>query len=547
MTKTTTAQSPLQTQAEASVDAVAAEIQRTTRQELDALRDLIGARLASLERTLARDGNDPAFAPILQKLCEAATEQADGASASARAQAEEAAARQLAAVREQAQSDLDAAREQAQIELNGARKQHEAAQAQSKLEFQKRLAQSEKSSADAARALAEAERVAASVRHAAEIGAANLHEAHARIQALEQELVELALARDVADAHLEGEVQARTTMAAELDAVREMALYAQSDADTYRLALRNATERIRVLEERHRKLDAEPRKSAGAAAAETAATLETVRAGLQTLTATTTGRGLLDALLEPLAQQFSMVAWCVVRTDDYVVWGSRGFDPPLQSRKPVSPVPADSPLSRALAEKKPATARPTDGQAPLGLSGRPVGYAIALPIVEQGQGWVMLYAENPPESTCGDPDAAAKIAEIFADHVRRRLRKKQAALSEEPSTHSPERKARRVKIKKSVNVTIDGAPSALVDLSTTGAQVLSPRAVRPDHSVQLMLPNDNGGLSCRARVVWVAIEHARDPKHSMYRAGIQFRDVDAPEFEAFFSKHGIVETAAIKH
>ena len=546
MTKTTTAQSPLQTQAEASVDAVAAEIERTARQELDALRDLIGARLASLERTLARDGNDPAFAPILQKLCEAATEQADGASASARAKAEEAAAREIQAVREQRQADLNAAREQAQAELNGARKQHEAAQAQSKLEFQKRLAQSEKSSADAARALADAERVAASVRHAAEIGAANLHEAHARIQALEQELVELALARDVADAHLEGEVQARTTLATELDAVREMALYAQTDADTSRLALRNATERIRVLEERHRKLDAEPRKSAGAAAAETAATLETVRAGLQTLTATTTGRGLLDALLEPLAQQFSMVAWCVVRTDDYVVWGSRGFDPPLQSRKPVSPVPADSPFSRALAEKKPATARPTDGQAPLGLSGRPVGYAIALPIVEQGQGGVMLYAENPPESTCGDPDAAAKIAKIFADHVRRRLSKKQAALSEEPSTHSPERKARRVKIKKSVNVTIDGAPSALVDLSTTGAQVLSPRAVRPDHSVQLMLPNDNGGLSCRARVVWVAIEHARDPKHSMYRAGIQFRDVDAPEFEAFFSKHGIVETA-IKH
>ena len=546
MTKTTTAQSPLQTQAEASVDAVAAEIQRTARQELDALRELIGARLASLERAFVRDGNDPAFAPILQKLCEAATEQADSASASARAQAEEAASRQLAAVREQAQADLNAAREQAQTELNGVRKQHEAAQAQSKLEFQKRLAQSEKSSADAARALADAERVAASVRHAAEIGAANLHEAHARIQALEQELVELALARDVADAHLEGEVQARTTLAAELDAVREMALYAQTDADTSRLALRNATERIRVLEERHRKLDAEPRKSAGAATAETAATLETVRAGLQTLTATTTGRGLLDALLEPLAQQFSMVAWCVVRTDDYVVWGSRGFDPPLQSRKPVSPVPADSPLSRALAEKKPATARPTDGQAPLGLSGRPVGYAIAVPIVEQGQGWVMLYAENPPESTCGDPDAAAKTAEIFADHVRRRLRKKQAALSEEPSTHSPERKARRVKIKKSVNVTIDGAPSALVDLSTTGAQVLSPRAVRPDHSVQLMLPNDNGGLSCQARVVWVAIEHARDPKHSMYRAGIQFRDVDAPEFEAFFSKHGIGETA-IKH
>jgi len=535
MTKTTS-QSPLQTQAEASVDAVAAEIQRTARQELETLRDLIGTRLASLDRALNRGPKDSAFAPILQKLTEAATEQAEAASAAAREQAEEAAGRKLAAARQQAQTDLDKAL-----------KQHDAAQAQSKLEFQKRLAQSEKSSAEAARALADAERVAASARHDAEIGAANLHEAQARIQALEQELAEMALARDVADAHLEGEVQARTALATELDAVREMALYAQTDADTSRLALRNATDRIRVLEERHRKLDAEPRKSAGGATAETAATLDQVRSGLQTLTGTTTGRGLLDALLEPLAQHFSMVAWCVVRAEECVIWGSRGFDPPLESRKTVSPLPADSPLSRALTEWKPATARAAiDGQAPLGLSGRPVGYAIALPIAEQGQGAVMLYAENPPESTCGDPDVAAKVAEILADHVRRRLRKKQTAKADDPSTHSPERKARRVKIKKNVNVTIDGAPSALVDLSTTGAQVLSPRAVRPDHSVQLMLPNGNGGLSCQARVVWVVVEHARDPKQALYRAGIQFRGVDAPELDAFFSQHGIVETA-IKH
>jgi hypothetical protein len=535
MTKTTS-QSPLQTQAEASVDAVAAEIQRTARQELEALRDLIGTRLASLDRALNRDPKDPAFVPILQKLTEAATEQAAAASAAAREQAEEAAGRKLAAARQQAQTDLDKAL-----------KQHDAAQAQSKLEFQKRLAQSEKSSAEAARALADAERVAASARHDAEIGAANLHDAQARIQAIELELAEMALARDVADAHLEGEVQARTALATELDAVREMALYAQTDADTSRLALRNATDRIRVLEERHRKLDADPRKSAGGANAETAATLDQVRAGLQTLTGTTTGRGLLDALLEPLAQHFSMVAWCVVRGEECVIWGSRGFDPPIESRKTVSPLPADSPLSRALTEWKPATARAaTDGQAPLGLSGRPVGYAIALPIAEQGQGAVMLYAENPPESTCGDPDVAAKVAEILADHVRRRLRKKQTAKADDPSTHSPERKAHRVKIKKNVNVTIDGAPSALVDLSTTGAQVLSPRAVRPDHSVQLMLPNDNGGLSCQARVVWVVVEHARDPKQALYRAGIQFRGVDAPEFDAFFTQHGIVETA-IKH
>ncbi len=377
-------------------------------------------------------------------MCEAATEQADGASASAKAKPRSRRARARSSARPAKPSD--AAHEQAQTELNGERKQHETAQAQSKLEFQKRLAQSEKSSADAARALADAERVAASVRHAAEIGAANLHEAHARIQALEQELVELALARDVADAHLEGEVQARTTMAAELDAVREMALYAQSDADTSRLALRNATERIRALEERHRKLDAEPRKSAGGATAETAATLETVRAGLQTLTATTTGRGLLDALLEPLAQQFSMVAWCVVLDRRLRRLGQ----PPTRFRRcragsPSAPCRPTLLRRERWPKKKPATARPTDGQAPLGLSGRPVGYAIALPIVEQGQGWVMLYAENPPESTCATRLRRRKSPDSSWTHVRRRLRKKQAALSEEPSTHSPERKARRVK------------------------------------------------------------------------------------------------------
>src|SRR4051794_40118820 len=107
MTKTIS-QSPLEAQAEA-VEAVAAEIQRTARQELDALRDLVGTRLASLERTLDRNRHDPALAPILERLCKAAAEQAERASAAARAEAEEAAARDLAAAREQAQTDLKAA------------------------------------------------------------------------------------------------------------------------------------------------------------------------------------------------------------------------------------------------------------------------------------------------------------------------------------------------------------------------------------------------------------------------------------------------------
>jgi hypothetical protein len=523
MTKATSPNS-LQSQAEASIDAVAGEIQRAARQELDELRGLIGTRLVALERALERNPNDPAFDPIIQKLCKVATEQADAAAASAQARSEEAAARVLASARKQAQTELDAAR-----------KQSEAAQAQSKslrADLEQRLSLAEAAATEAAGGLADLR--------------AKSETARARIHELEQQLAEMTLSRDLAEAHLEGEVQGKAALATELDAVREMALYAQTDADTSRLALRNATDRIRVLEERHRKLDAEqPRRSQGATTGE-AALLDQVRIGLQTLTTTTTGRGLLDAMLEPLAQHFAMVAWCVVSPEDCVVWGSRGFDPPLPSRKTGISLPADSPLTRALADMKPATVRAGDGQSPVGLSGHPVGYAIAWPIVPQGQGAVMLYAENPPDSAPGDPEVATKLADILADHVQRRLRKKQTAKAGEAPAHTPARQARRVKIKKNINITVDGAPSALVDLSRNGAQVLSSRAVRPKDSVQITLPNGNGGLSCEARVVWVLVEHSHDQQSALYRAGMQFRGVNPPELEAFVSQHGLSEPT-LKH
>jgi hypothetical protein len=510
-------------EAETSVDAVAAEIQRAARQELDDLRRLIGSRLVAIEQALDRNRNDPAFDPIVNGLCEAAAAQADAAATAARVRAEEAAARVLAEARDAAQAELDAAR-----------KQHEAARAESesmRSDLERRLALAEAAEAEASAELAGLQTQADTAR--------------ARIHTLEKELAELALARDVVEAHLEGEVQARTTLAGELDAVREMALYAQTDADTSRLALQKATGRIRLLEERHRKLDAEPRRSARATTGDAGEMLDQVRDGLQTLTATTTGRGLLDALVETLAQRFSSVAWCVVTAEDYVVPASRGFDPPLQSRERI-PMRADSPLTRALAEWKPATVRAAHGRHLPGLSGRPAGYAIALPIVTQNHGAVMLYAENPPESSTEDPDVAAKIAVILADHVRRRLSKKAEARATRPGAHSPERQAPRVRIMKNVNVTLDGAPSALVDLSAHGAQVISARAISPNHSVQITLPNGNGGLSCEARVVWVVVEPGQDDRNALYRAGIQFRGADAPELRAFASKHGILEPA-IKH
>jgi PilZ domain len=554
----TTLNSPLRKQAGASIDAVATEIQDAVRQELDALRSSMTVRLVALDRVLSRDQNDPAFEPVIQQLCEIAAEQAEAASAWARAQAEEAAARELAAVRGQARAELDAAQAQseaARLELAQRLAKAEAGAAETaraladlraqtdaaRSEFAQHLAQSEAASNVAALALAEAERVAAAARHDADRGAASLEDARRQIDAIERGRADLLLARDIAEAHLEGEVHHRNAIAAELEVVREQALHARADADAGRLEWQRVTDRIRVLEERLRQRDAE---SSAATSSEARAVLSQVRSALQRLTSATTGHGLLDAVLELLAEHFSRVALCAIVPQGLRVWGSRGFDPPL--RKAMIPLTADSPLTRALADRKPATVKATDGEGLSGLSDSPISYAIALPIVTKDRCEVILYAENSPEASNGNASVGEKIAEILADRVSQRVRSTGTASEAEPSRYAPTRQARRVKILESINVAVDGAPGTLVDLSTLGAQVVSPRAIRPNRSVRLLLPSDQGGLSCEARVVWVCVEQGQANNHALYRAGVQFTDVDAPELDAFFSQHSIFEPA-IRH
>jgi hypothetical protein len=566
----TTLNSPVRKQAEASVDAVASEIQHAARQELESLRSLMNVHLAALDRVISRDQNDDAFDPIIEKLCAVAGEQAEAASTWARAQAEASADSQLAAARAQAQADLDAAHamsEATRLELEqrlgkanaaGADTARALADLREKtdaalLEGQERLAQTEAAKAEVTLALAETERVAADARREADAGTASLAEARAQIATLEASRADLLLGKDIAEAHLEGEVHHRNSIAAELEVARQNVLRAKADADASRLELQRAAARIRALEQRQpqREGDLSGRNESGARAdlsgrtIEAAAALAQVRSALQRVTTAASGRGLLDAALKSMAENFSRVALCMVGPQGCTVWGSRGFDPPLQNRKALIPVTDDSPLTRALADGKTATAR-ADGEGLLGVSGSPIEYAIALPIVVQDQCIGMLYAENPPESSNGDPSVAEKIAEILADHLGLRLRPRGGPSATAPPQYSQARQASRVKIPEGVNVAVDGADSMLVDLSMLGAQVLSPRAIRPNRSVQLVLPGESGALACEARVVWVVVEPGQDKQKALFRAGVQFKDVNAPELEAFFSQHGVFEPT-IRH
>jgi hypothetical protein len=74
-------------------------------------------------------------------------------------------------------------------------------------------------------------------------------------------------------------------------------------------------------------------------------------------------------------------------------------------------------------------------------------------------------------------------------------------------------------------VLIDGAAVDVIDLSPTGAQIVSSRVMPPGASVQVMLSSEPDAIRCEAGIVWSAFEIV-GAKHVSVRAGITFRDAD---------------------
>ena len=333
-----------------------------------------------------------------------------------------------------------------------------------------------------ARARADAERTAAAARQAADASATALKEARRRIDALEQERTTLVLARDIAETQLDGEIQHRNKIAAELQAAREKA---GADAESMEL--------------------------------HAAAALDRVRSVLQRLTKATTAQEVVDRALELLGEQFSRAALFAVGRQGLTVWGSQGFDPPLPNRKAVPPGTGNSPLMRAALDAltraelgaKPVTAIAKDDETLLGLTGEAMSYAVALPIVGKEQSALILYAEEAARTSSAEAAVAGRTAEIIGDHLAHRLRTRRPAAAAAQPTHAPARQAPRVKFEESAKIAIDGEPSRLVDLSVLGAQVVTPHAIRPDGFVRLLMPSDRGSLSCEARVVWVSSNRGR--------------------------------------
>lgn len=97
------------------------------------------------------------------------------------------------------------------------------------------------------------------------------------------------------------------------------------------------------------------------------------------------------------------------------------------------------------------------------------------------------------------------------------------------------RRVPRFQILDGVEVTVDGNPAALVDLSTGGAQVVSTVILRPNQRVRVTLPDPTRLLRMSAAVAWAMFEIPQEGPR--YRAGLGFVQADAEALTRFIELH----------
>jgi hypothetical protein len=101
--------------------------------------------------------------------------------------------------------------------------------------------------------------------------------------------------------------------------------------------------------------------------------------------------------------------------------------------------------------------------------------------------------------------------------------------------HRGTRRAPRFKMAAAVDAVIDGKSATLIDLSTVGAQVMSPAALKPNQEIAMALPDESGTLQFAAKVAWTSF--VTTPVGApRYRAGIEFINADAAAVDAFLQR-----------
>ena len=95
------------------------------------------------------------------------------------------------------------------------------------------------------------------------------------------------------------------------------------------------------------------------------------------------------------------------------------------------------------------------------------------------------------------------------------------------------RRAPRFRMPETLETRVEGNVVTLVDLSTLGAQVLSPAVLRPNQRVQITFADGVGTVACRAMIAWASFERPQKGADPCYRAGLEFLNAPGEALEAF--------------
>ena len=101
--------------------------------------------------------------------------------------------------------------------------------------------------------------------------------------------------------------------------------------------------------------------------------------------------------------------------------------------------------------------------------------------------------------------------------------------------YSITRRARRFRMLDGTEAQVDGSHARIVDLSTIGAQILSPTPLKPDQLVRIVLVDERGAVRFHGAVAWASYEIPKGI--SQYRAGVEFKGAELKVLDTFCRLH----------
>lgn len=104
-----------------------------------------------------------------------------------------------------------------------------------------------------------------------------------------------------------------------------------------------------------------------------------------------------------------------------------------------------------------------------------------------------------------------------------------------PLDYCGTRRAPRFAVAADADVVVNGERGRLVNLSSTGVQVLALVRLRPDEPLRLALVDAAAEVKVRGVVAWSAAEAVHSTLR--YRAGVEFINPDAFKLDAFCARH----------